>query len=107
MPAHRIVRYLGLAIIALGLVAALAVYGSAAANADIDQVARQREMRELQRLGGAAEVQTVEFDQWLDSLWHGERLAGTLAVLGLIVGGACWWIGGLMAEDPDAADSRL
>jgi hypothetical protein len=107
MPANRIVRCLGLAIIALGLVAAVAVYWSAGADSDIDQVARQREMRELQRLGGAATVQTVKFDQWLDSLWHGERLAGTLAVLGLIAGGACWRIGGLMGEDPDAADSRL
>ena len=106
MPSHRLVRRLGLALVALGLLAGLAVHVSAGAEADIDLVARQREMRELQRLGGTATVQTVKFDQWLASLWHGERLAGTLAVLGLIAGGACWWIGGLMGEEPDAADSR-
>jgi len=108
MPSHRLVRRLGLALVALGLLAGLAVHISAGAGdqADTDLVARQREMRELQRLGGMATVQTVKFDQWLASLWHGERLAGTLAMLGLIAGGACWWIGGLMGEEPDAADSR-
>jgi len=107
MPAHHFVQRLGLAIIALGLAAALAIRFTAAADVDAetDQVAQQRETRELQRLGGTATVQTVKFDQWLDSLWHGKRLAGTLAVLGLLVGGACWKIGGLMSEDAGADDT--
>jgi hypothetical protein len=108
MSTHRLVQRLGLAIIALGLGAAIAVYFTARAGADAetDQVAQQREMRELQRLGGTATVQTVKFDRWLDSLWHGQRLAGTVAVLCLLVGGACWKIGGLMSEDLDADDTR-
>jgi hypothetical protein len=101
MSSPRLVQRLGLGIIALGLIAAAAVYLVAGADADgdADPVARQREMRELERLGGTASVQTVKFQQWVDSLWHGERLAGTLAVLGLIVGGTCWKIGELMAEE--------
>ena len=99
MPAPRLVQRLGLAIAALGLIAALAVHLTAGTDPDADPVAQQREMRELARLGGTATVQTVKFDRWLGSLWHGERLAGTLAVLGLILGGACWKIGELMAED--------
>jgi hypothetical protein len=58
-------------------------------------------MRELERLGGTATAQTVKFDQWLSSLWRGQNLAITLAVLGLVVGGGCWWIGGLMGEEVD------
>lgn len=96
---HRLVQRIGLAIIAIGLVAAAGVYVSASADPSADLVAQQREMRELARLGGTAAVQTVKFNLWLGSLWHGERLAYTLALLGLVVGGACWRIGSLMGED--------
>ncbi len=96
---HRLVQRIGLAIIAIGLVAAACVYVSASAGPSADLVAQQREMRELARLGGTAAVQTVKFNLWLGSLWHGERLAFTLAVLGLVVGGACWRVGVLMGEE--------
>ena len=56
-------------------------------------------MNQVERLGGTATVRTVKFDQWLASLWRGERLGVTLVVLGLVVGGACRYVGGLMAED--------
>jgi hypothetical protein len=98
---HRLVQRIGLAIIATGFIAAAGVYVSASADPDADLIAQQREMREVARLGGTATVQTVKFNLWLASLWHGERLAGTLALLGLVVGGACWRIGGLMGEDVD------
>ena len=103
MPTPRFVQRLGLAVIAIGLVAGAAAYVTASADPGTDQVAQQREMRELARLGGTATVQTVKFNLWLGSLWHGERLAGTLALLGLVVGGACWKIGELMGEDVDEA----
>ena len=99
MPNHRHVQRAGLAIIAVGLIAAAAAYATATADPEADQVAEQREMRQVERLGGTATVQTVKFNLWLDSLWHGERLAGTLAVLGLLVGGACWKVGELMGEE--------
>ncbi len=95
----RLVRRAGLAIAALGLVAGAIVYVSASSAAAADPVAQQREMRELERLGGTASVQTVKFDQWMSSLWHGQRLAYTLALLGLVLGGACWYVGGLMDEE--------
>ena len=100
MPsAPRLVQRLGLALIATGLIAGAAVYASAAADPDADAVAQQREMREVARLGGTATVQTVKFNLWLASLWHGERLGVTLAVLGFLMGGACWRIGSLMGEE--------
>ena len=97
--APRLVQRLGLALIAAGLVAGAAIYVRAAADPQADAMAEQREMREVARLGGTATVQTVKFNLWLASLWHGERLGLTLAVLGLVVGGACWRVGLLMDEE--------
>ena len=99
----RIVQRIGLAIVAAGLLAGAGVYATAGADADIDPVSRQREMRDVERLGGTATVQTVRFNQWMASLWTGQRLGLTLAFLGLAVGGACWKLGELMGED-DPAD---
>lgn len=100
MPmSHRSVQRLGLVIVAAGLVAAVAVYITAAADPQEDEIAQQREMQQVARLGGTATVQTVKFNLWLGSLWQGERLAFTLAVLGVVVGGACWKIGSLMGEE--------
>ena len=103
MPSPRNVQRLGLAVIAFGLIAGAAAYITASADPDADAIAQQREMQQVERLGGKATVQTVKFNLWLGSLWHGERLAGTLALLGLVVGGACWKIGELMAEEVDEA----
>ena len=102
----RLVRRIGLALIATGLIAGAGVYICASADPDADAIAQQREMQEVARLGGTATVQTVKFNLWLASLWHGERLAFTLALLGLILGGACWHVGGLLDEDVGDLDSR-
>ena len=101
----RLVQRAGLAVVAVFLVLAAAAWVQAGPDDEVDAVEHQREMQQLERLGGRASVQTAEFDRWLSSLWHGRRLAGTLAVLGLVVGGACWRVGALMAEgdDEDAA----
>ena len=95
--APRLVQRLGLALIAAGV----AVYFRATADPDpeADAIAQQREMREVARLGGTATVQTVRFNLWLASLWHGEQLGLTLALLGLVAGGACLRIGLLMGEE--------
>src|ERR1700712_509499 len=71
--APRLVQRLGLALVAAGLVAGAAVYVSASSDPDDDLVAQQREMREVARLGGTAAVQTVRFNLWFASLWHGQR----------------------------------
>ena len=101
----RLVQRAGLAVVAVFLVLAAAAWAQAGPDDEVDAVEHQREMQQLERLGGRASVQTAEFDQWLSSLWHGRRLAGTLAVLGLVVGGACWRVGGLMAEDDGGSEA--
>jgi hypothetical protein len=103
VPTHRRVRLAGLAILVVGWIAAAVVYVAAgdAQGDGLDDRAHQREMQQLERIGGQASVQTARLDQWLSSLWEGRRLAGTLAVLSLLAAAGCLWIAGLMAEEVD------
>jgi hypothetical protein len=103
VPTHRRVRLAGLVILVAGWIAAAVVYATAAdAPGDgLDDRAHQREMQQLERLGGQASVRTAQLDHWLSSLWEGRRLAGTLAVLSLVAAAGCVWIAGLMAEEVD------
>jgi hypothetical protein len=102
----RLVQRIGLAVVATGLIVAAGVFVTANEDPGTDPLLEQREMREVARLGGTATVQTVKFKLWLASLWHGDRLAGTIALLALGVGGACWRIGGLMDEEVEDVDFR-
>jgi hypothetical protein len=60
-----------------------------------------REQQALERIGGTATVRVVAFNRWVASLWHGRRLAATLAVLASVVAALCWHIADLMAEAGD------
>lgn len=40
---------------------------------------------DLERFGGKAAVFADEFNRWFSSLWHGKRLAGTVAVLSILI----------------------
>jgi hypothetical protein len=112
---HGRLRLAGIVVLVVGLLAALCVYlvaangpgGADAAgyrivNGQAYPVAlddASNELRELERLGGKAASQTYRFNHWLGSLWHGERLAYTLAVLSVALSLMCFYIAGLMAED--------
>jgi hypothetical protein len=99
---HRRVQLAGALIAVLGLVAAAFVwFGAPGDDEGVDDGMAQRERQQVERLGGRATVQTVQFDAWLGSLWHGRRLAWTLAILSLAAGGGCAWIGTLMGEEVD------
>jgi hypothetical protein len=100
----RRVRRAGTAVLVAGWAAAAAVYVAADggdAGAGPDARARQRELQEVERLGGRASVQTVKFDEGLASLWQGRRLAFTLAILSLAIAGGCRYVAGLMDEELD------
>ncbi|HEX8988600.1 MAG TPA: hypothetical protein VF816_11625 [Rhodocyclaceae bacterium] len=55
---------------------------------------------ELRRIGGTAAVAAAEFNEWFDTLWHGRRLAGTVAVLSI----ALWLLARLAARLPPLDD---
>ena len=52
---------------------------------------------EMERLGGKFNLVLDDFNQWLASLWHGKRLAYTIAVLAIVAALACYWV----AQHPD------
>ena len=97
----------------LGLIAAAVVYlraGSADGGGNYQIVGGQAyavdpsvaQRAQTERMGGKALVMTAQFDDWLGSLWHGQRLAWTLGVLAMAVSGGCVFVAGLMEEDTDA-----
>lgn len=48
-------------------------------------------LRQMEVYGGTANVLASEFRIWFASLWHGERLAFTVAVLTLLAAWAFWF----------------
>jgi hypothetical protein len=92
----------GVLVLVLGWFAAALVFVAArrADDARADAFSPS-EHYQLERLGGKAAARAVEFDRWFASLWHGERLARTLALLSLAVGGSCLYLAGLMGEATD------
>jgi hypothetical protein len=111
-PRRRL--YLAAAIILVaGWAAAACVFVTSTGTVDADAVAyrivggnsypitlgeSKRDLQKLERLGGKATVWVVGLDAWLGSLWHGQRLSYTLALLSTAVAGLCAYIAGLMAE---------
>ena len=112
-PASRL--YLaGIILLVVGLIAAALVYFLAAHPADANGAGysivggntyalsldeSSRELQQVERLGGKPAVLALEFHRWFLSLWHGQRLAYTLAVLSAAIALLCFHIAGLMGED--------
>ncbi|MGH8736016.1 MAG: hypothetical protein ACREU5_02300 [Burkholderiales bacterium] len=97
MGRRKVIYRASIAVLALGLCAAAAIYltatdssagavgyevinGVAYPVAAADSKAYQRE---LERFGGKANVLAVEFTRWFAGLWQGRRLAFTVAFLGI------------------------
>jgi hypothetical protein len=52
--------------------------------------------------GGKANLLGSEFADWFGGLWHGKRLAFTVACITLLVAGALLYFGAPLPPDPDA-----
>jgi hypothetical protein len=85
-----------------GLVAAVIIYATAPAPdraVSMYSIADPRYQIELQRIGGNAAVVMAQLHQWFDGLWHGTALAYTVAVLGALLAGGCFFIGYFFADE--------
>jgi len=100
--AQTLLRRIGVAILIAGLCASALVFVMAPAadesGADASSALSvttvdnsKRYQLELERIGGKSAVLAAEFDDWFTSLWHGARLAGTLAILSLGASLLCFW----------------
>lgn len=82
-------RFIAIAILVAGLGSALAIYVTAAiapANPlGYEPEDSKRYLREMEVYGGKANVLASEIRKGFESLWHGKRLAGTVACLTLLL----------------------
>lgn len=90
------------AILAVGLSAAVAIYVAAASRAaspaGYDPNDSKQYLRQMQVYGGTANVVATDIREWIGSLWHGKRLAATVAAAALALAGIVWFFG---ASGPD------
>ncbi len=88
-PYQRLMRKIAIGILVCGLSVSAVVFVTAAPEPEDDYFGvyvtsirnSKRQLLELERIGGKAAVVAVELNEWFHGLWHGRRLAGTLAVL--------------------------
>lgn len=83
-------------ILILGFGTALGVYVTsdpADSNpAGYDPMQDRKYLHDMEMYGGQANVMAAQFRNWFDSLWHGQALAGTIAVLTIIGTIIFWWL---------------
>ncbi|MFT3812079.1 MAG: hypothetical protein QM740_01745 [Acidovorax sp.] len=103
-------RCAGWLLLALGWAAALLIYATAAetpsaatgyslaGGQSIAQGSTHWQTQQTERLGGQGTLLLVQLDHWLGSLWHGRRLAATLAVSALVLALACRRVASLVEE---------
>jgi hypothetical protein len=100
-PLRKRLYLAGIAVLLAGLIAAAVIYATAPSPDDavaLYGIADPRYQMELQRIGGNAAVLMAQLHQWFDGLWHGTALAYTVAVLGIALAGACFFIGYFFAD---------
>jgi len=92
--AARRFRLAAVAILIIGLVAAIWIY-LAAVPADnalgYDPMQSKKYLHDLELYGGKANVLAVQIMDWFESLWHGTRLAYTVACGTVLLAGVCWF----------------
>jgi hypothetical protein len=85
---RRKIDRIALLLLLIGFGSALAIYLNA--NAESvgpqleDPLATKKYLREMQMIGGQANVVASEMRAWFAGLWHGRTLAGTVAVLTVV-----------------------
>lgn len=84
---RRRLKTLTLAILAVGLSAALVIFvaaGPASENPLGDPMDSKKYIHDMEVYGGKANVLAAQFREWFASLWQGRNLAYTVAVLTLL-----------------------
>jgi hypothetical protein len=99
---HEIVRYWGAAILVTGLLAAALIYAVADDDKDREiatEIASGRMYQHnLELMGGKLGAVMADVNDWFASLWHGKRLAYTVAALAVATGAVCFWVAHLMSD---------
>jgi len=100
------------AILAIGFAAAVVIYLTAQPPPEnplgYDPLDTKKYLHDLEIYGGKANVFAAELREWFDSLWHGKRLAFTVAVTTAITAWAFKFFATPLPPDAEAsgADAR-
>src|SRR5713101_4668804 len=101
------IRFGTRAILVIGFAAAVVIYLTAQPPAEnplgYDPLDTKKYLHDLEVYGGKANVFAAEFREWFDSLWHGERLAFTVAVITVIAAWAFKFFATPLPSDPEAS----
>ncbi len=76
------------AIVLAGFVAACIIYvtASASSGGSLERPEDSKQyLRQMEVYGGRANVLASQAREWFRELWHGKRLAGTVAILSLVL----------------------
>jgi hypothetical protein len=112
---QRRLRLLGIGVLATGLLATVVVRQRAPPDDGAAYLFKsgtllsgnaKRYENEMKGLGGQSNVMAAEFREWFDSLWHGRRLATTLAVLSVGSALACLLLAQLLNYPPPPDNSN-
>lgn len=76
---QRVLRFMGIIILAVGLGSAACIYWNASDADDATDSLTKRDVYQLEKLGGKELVLSIQLQEWFSSLWHGRRLALTVA----------------------------
>jgi hypothetical protein len=91
----RGLRFVAGAILVVGLASAILIYLSAAPPANdalgYDPMQSKKYLHDLELYGGKANVLAVQIMDWFESLWHGTRLAYTVACAAVLLAGVFWF----------------
>jgi len=108
---HARFRILAAAILVIGLGCAVAIYWNAGPDtgSDYELDETKQYLRSLELYGGSANVLATELRNWLGSLWHGTRLAFTVAFMTVVAAFVCWLLSldlPAPASEDDHVDDR-
>jgi hypothetical protein len=82
---RRQINQITVLLLVIGFSGAIAIYRAAMVapvDPPVDELtSTKKSLREMQLIGGNAEVVVHEIKVWFLGLWHGTKLAGTVAVL--------------------------
>ena len=101
-------RASALAVLVIGLAFASAIYLSAQPPPGnplgYEPEDTKKYLRDLEFYGGKGNVVATEFREWLASLWHGKRLAYTVAAITVAAAGALMFLATHVPTDAEPDD---
>lgn len=98
-------RFIAATILTIGFVSAIVIYLTAKPvpgnPLGYEPEDSKQYIREIEVYGGTANLLASEIRQWLNGLWHGKRLAITVACLTVLLASGFWFVASRLPSDLD------